>query len=58
MKKIVRFFASALCVVSIILAGAENLDGSCNLVWTLGWLSVALTTGLYLKHSERYERGR
>lgn len=46
MKKTLKTIASVVCVASIILAGAENADGSCDLAWTLSWLSVAVVSGL------------
>lgn len=44
-KKIVKTVLAVVCFTSIILAGAENPDGSCNLVWTLFWISVAYISG-------------
>ena len=46
-KKIVKTVLAVVCFTSIILAGAENLDGSCNLVWTLTWMAVAYLSGRY-----------
>ena len=44
-KKIVKTVSAIVCFTSIILAGAENLDGSCNLTWTLTWIAVAYISG-------------
>ena len=44
-KKIVKTVLAIVCFTSIILAGAENLDGSCNLAWTLTWIAVAYISG-------------
>ena len=30
----------------MFLAGAENTDGSCNVIWTLGWMASAVVSGL------------
>lgn len=50
MKKVLRTLAGIVCLVSIVLAGAEEPDGSCNLAWTLSWLASAFLTGAYLKN--------
>ena len=52
MKKIVKTILGCVCVASVILAGAENPDGSCNLLWTLGWMAIAVISGLGLKKEE------
>ena len=44
-KKIVKTVLAIVCFTSIILAGAENLDGSCNLAWTITWIAVAYVSG-------------
>ena len=44
-KKIVKTVLAIVCFTSIILAGAENMDGSCNLAWTLTWIAVAYVSG-------------
>ena len=49
MKKILTFILSVVCFSAIILAGAENPDGSCNLIWTLGFLALAVISGFGLK---------
>ena len=52
MRKIVKTILAVACFAGIILAGGENPDGSCNIIWTLSWLSVAAATGLWLKRME------
>ena len=51
-KQITKAVLGIVCIVSIILAGAENPDGSCNLAWTLSFLGVALLSGVGLKRME------
>lgn len=46
MKRVIKIIAGCVCFASIILAGAENPDGSCNIIWTLGWMSSAVVSGL------------
>ena len=41
MKKVLKTLFGCLCVASILLAGAENPDGSCNVIWTIGWIISA-----------------
>lgn len=52
MKKIAKTILAIVCLAGIILAGCEEPDGSCNLVWTLSWMGVALLSGLGLKKME------
>lgn len=52
MKKITRSLAAIVCVTSIILAGCETPDGGMDIAWTLGFMALALATGLYLKKAE------
>ena len=52
MKKALKTILAVACVTGIILAGCEEPDGSCNIIWTLSWLSVAVATGLWLKRME------
>lgn len=49
MKKALKTILAVACVTGIILAGCEEPDGSCNIIWTLSWLSVAVASGLGLK---------
>jgi len=44
-KIIVKTVLAIVCFTSIILAGGENPDGSCNLAWTLTWIAVAFLSG-------------
>lgn len=46
MKRAIKIILGCVCVTSIILAGAENPDGSCNFIWTLGWMASAVVSGL------------
>ena len=39
--RLTRSIMGILCFTSIILAGAENPDGSVNFGWTLLWIAVA-----------------
>ena len=48
MKKAFSFILGMVCFAAIILAGAENMDGSCNVKWTLSWMAVAVVSGLIL----------
>lgn len=52
MKKIFKTILAVACIAGIILAGCEEPDGSCNLVWTLSWIAVATAAGLGLKKME------
>ena len=57
MKRIAKIICGCICVASIILAGCENLDGSCNLAWTLSWLAVATLSGIGLNRMEGRDNG-
>jgi hypothetical protein len=48
MKKALEIILSVVCFAAIILAGAENPDGSCNVKWTLGFLALAVASGYVL----------
>ncbi len=52
MKKALKTILAAACLLGIILAGCEEPDGSCNLLWTLTWLAVAVASGMGLKKME------
>ena len=52
MKKALKTILAVACIAGIILAGCEEPDGSCNIIWTLSWLSVAVAAGLGLKRME------
>lgn len=54
--KTLQKFLGAIAVVALILAGCENPDGSCNLLWSLTFLGIAGFSGLgydALKEDER-----
>lgn len=51
--KTLKTILGCLCVASIILAGAENPDGSCNVIWTLGWMASAVVSALIWGHLDR-----
>lgn len=57
MKKVLRTFAGIVCLVSIVLAGAETPDGGVYLPWTLGFMASAVLSAFILKRLG-YERGR
>ena len=44
-KTIVKTVLAIVCFTSIILAGGENPDGSCNIAWNLTWIAVAYLSG-------------
>ena len=52
MKKIVKSILAVACFAGIVLAGCENPDGSCNLIWTLSWIGVAILSALLIKRME------
>jgi len=52
MKKVIKSILAIACVAGIILAGCEEPDGSCNLIWTLSWIGVAVLSGLLIKRME------
>lgn len=52
MKKIVKSILAIACFFSIILAGGENPDGSCNIFWTMSWLGVAVISALIIQKME------
>lgn len=43
--KTLKKFLAAIAVVALILAGSENPDGSCNLLWSLTFLGIAGFSG-------------
>ena len=49
MKRAIKIIIGCLCFASVILAGAENPDGSCNLAWTLSWLAIAVNCATLLR---------
>lgn len=44
--KTLQKFLAAIAVVALILAGCENPDGSCNLLWSLTFIGIAGISGL------------
>ena len=48
--RLTRSIMGILCFTSIILAGAENPDGSVNIGWTLLWIGVAFLAARFFKH--------
>lgn len=52
MKRFFKVVLGCVCFASIILAGAENPDGSCNFFWTIGFLAAAVLSGLGYKRLE------
>ena len=47
--RLTRSIMGILCFTSIILAGAENPDGSLNFGWTLLWIAVAFLAARFFK---------
>ncbi len=41
MRKFLEIIICLVFFLAVILAGAENPDGSCNLIWTLSCLAIA-----------------
>jgi len=52
MKKTIKSILAVACFAGIILAGCEEPDGSCNIIWTLGFLALAFASGYGLKKME------
>ena len=51
-KHIAKSLLAVVCFACIVLAGAENPDGSCDLAWTLGFLALATISGIGYKKME------
>lgn len=51
-RKPLQIPLAVLCFIAIIFAGAENIDGSCNVVWTLSWMAVAFILARLIKRLE------
>ena len=51
-KHLIQAPLAVLCFIAIIFAGAENLDGSCNIPWTLSWMAVAFILARLIKRLE------
>ena len=52
MKNVLKTILAVACFAGIILAGCENPDGSCNIIWTLGFLALSVIAGYGLKKME------
>lgn len=53
MRKFLEIIICLVFFLAVILAGAENPDGSCNLIWTLSCLAIAsLSAWAFNKLSE------
>lgn len=53
MRKFLEIIICLVLFLAVILAGAENPDGSCNLIWTLSCLAIAsLSAWAFNKVSE------
>lgn len=52
MKRIAKTICGCVCFASLILAGAENPDGSCNILWTVSFIAVALISAYGYKKLE------
>lgn len=46
MKKTIKSILAVACFAGIILAGCEEPDGTCNLIWTLGWITMSVISAL------------
>ena len=53
MKKFIEIVLACGCFSAVILAGCENLDGSCDFPWTLTWIAVAYLCARGLKKMEK-----
>lgn len=54
MKKVLETLLAFVGLVALVLGGAENPDGSCNLAWTLSCIAVVALCGwLYGKLNPR-----
>ena len=51
-KHLIQAPLAVLLFFAIILAGAENMDGSCNIPWTLSWMAVAFILARIIKRLE------
>ena len=50
--KTLQKFLAAIAFAALILAGFENPDGSCNLLWSLSFIGIAGFSGLGYKALE------
>ena len=56
MKKSIKVILAVACFAGIILAGCENADGSCDIIWTLSWLAVACLSAYGFKKMDEPAR--
>ena len=52
MRRLFKNVLGCVCFASIVLAGAENPDGGCNVVWTLSFLGLAVLSAYGFKKLE------
>lgn len=52
MKKTIKTILGCICILSVLLIGGENADGSCDLLWSLSFLFLAGISGIGLKRME------
>lgn len=45
MKNIGKALLTIGCIAGLILMMGEELDGSCNTLWTFGWMALAVICG-------------
>lgn len=50
--KFAKRLAGLACFLGVFLGIAENQDGSCDLVWTISCLAVAIIGALVLRYLE------
>ena len=46
MKMILHSSLALACLLALVLAGGERSDGSCDIIWTVSWLAVAVVCGI------------
>ena len=52
MKKTAKVILAVACFAGIVLAGCENPDGSVNIIWTLGFIALAIVSAYGYKKLE------
>lgn len=57
MRKFFKRLAASVCVSSVVLAGCETPDGGICLWWTLGFITLAVLSGLAYKRMEEQRNG-
>lgn len=58
MKKVFEIILGLASLFFLMVAGAENPDGSCSPVWTIGFLTLALICGWGWKKLNTYKPSR